>query len=514
MSSEALYTKSFVSLVGAGPGDPGLLTLRGLERIQQADAIFYDALIPSGIRVQFPPDAECIFVGKRAGRHSTRQDNINAMLIDKAKEGKRIVRLKGGDPFVFGRGGEEALALLKHGIPFEVVPGISSLIGVPAYAGIPVTHRGMSCSLTMVTGHEDASKPESAHDWKKIAQSGDTLVIFMGRDTLRANMLKLREHGIPADRPVALIQRGTWPDQHAVVGTVETIADISESTPYQSPTMFVIGDVVALRESLQWFEKRPLFGKRVLVTRAREQAPELTAQLLEQGAQPLECPLIQFVPPETWEPVDTAIREIDSYHWAIFTSVNGVDYFFKRFFELGHDIRDLGDLRICTIGPATTRHVEALHLKVALQPREFVAEALAAHLAEYAPLQGQRILLPRADIARKNLVTLLENDGAEVTEVTAYQTLPASDVEPAVLDALRNGNIDMVTFASSSTVRSFTELAQQEGFGGRIQNLPVASIGPITSATVRDTGMQVTVEAETYTIPGLVDALVRHFQQS
>ncbi|HEU4452288.1 MAG TPA: uroporphyrinogen-III C-methyltransferase [Longimicrobium sp.] len=497
-----------VYLVGAGPGDPGLLTVRAAELLARADVLVHDALVSPEI-VELAARAERIFAGKRGGvRSPLPQDEINALLVDLGRKHEVVVRLKGGDPFVFGRGGEEALALREAGIPFEVVPGVTAGVAAPAYAGIPVTHRGRSASVTLVTGHEDPSKYETELDWAALARGSGTLVFYMSVGKMTENFGRLIEGGRSPDTPAAAIEWGTYPRQRTVVGTLTTLPEIARAAAIGAPSIVIVGDVVPLREELGWFDRRPLSGKRVVVTRARAQASGFAARLAELGAEVLQLPTIRVEPPADPAPLRRAVDEVESFDWIVFTSANGVERFFAVLAEAGRDARALATVRLCAIGPATAGALEARSLRADLVPDEYVAEAALEALAAAVDLPGTRILLPRADIARAALPDGLRARGAEVVEVDAYRTVQDGSGAEEVRRRLDAGEIDLVTFTASSTARSFAELV-----GTDVGAAKVASIGPITSGTVRELGMRVDVEAKEYTIPGLLDA-VRAFYGS
>ena len=492
-----------VALVGAGPGDPGLLTLRGLELLREADVVVYDYLASTELLRHARAGAELIFAGKRAGQHTLPQQEINALLVGLAGAGKRVVRLKGGDPFVFGRGGEEAKALAEAGISFEVVPGVTSAVAVPAYAGIPVTHRGLASSLAIVTGHEDPNKAESAIDWGALTGI-DTLVFLMGVGNLPRIARHLLSHGRAAATPAAVIQWGTLGTQRTVTGTLADIARRAEEAGLQAPAITVVGEVVTLRERLRWFDRRPLSGLRVLVTRTREQAGRLAAGLRSLGAEPVECALIETVPPVDWGALDAAIRRLAGFHWVVFTSVNGVETFFARLALAGGDARALAGVRLAAIGPATAEALARHGLRADLVPHEYVAEAVASGLGE---VRGLRLLLPRADIARPDLAQRLRAAGAVVEEVVAYRTVPPAGLETRLREAM--AGVDVVTFTSSSTVRHLVEALGREAAQTALERVTVACIGPITARTAQEEGLPVAVVAEEYTIDGLLAALVR-----
>lgn len=500
--------RGIVSLVGAGPGDPGLITVKGLKCLRQAEVVVYDCLINLRLLEEAPPEAERIHVGKRAGSHTLRQEEINALLIRKASEGKRVVRLKGGDPFVFGRGGEEALALAEAGIPFEVVPGITAAVAAPAYAGIPVTHRKLTSTFALVTGHEDPDKAESDINWEKLATAAGTQAFYMGVSRLASIAAQLIRHGKPEQTPIAVIQWGTCPNQKTLVGTLENIARLAEQEQMEPPAMILVGEVVHLREKLNWFERRPLFGKRILVTRSRAQASELTGRLEAFGAEVIEFPVIEIAPPESWEELDNTLARLEDWDWIVFTSVHGVRFFLERLEHQGGDLRDLKGCRLAAIGEATANELQNLHLRVDLIPERYVAEDLVEALASIENLSGKRILLPRADIARKALPEGLSHLGAQVREVVAYRTLMGNPDSSQVRNRLQAGQMDWITLTASSTVRNLFELLAIPAGNPAWAKVRFASIGPITSATLRTYGFEPTVECETHTIPALVEAIL------
>lgn len=502
-------SNGFVSLIGGGPGDPGLLTLRGAEALARADVVVYDYLANPALLDHARPGAELIYAGKQAGRHTLSQDEINALLVERGLAGQRVARLKGGDPFVFGRGGEEALALQEAGVPFEVVPGVTSAIAAPAYAGIPVTHRGLASSLAIVTGHEDPDKDGPALDWARLATGADTLVLLMGLGNLPRIAAELVAHGRPASTPVAVVRWGTLPGQQTVTGTLVDIASRVQEAGLQPPAVTIVGAVAGLRGRLRWFEDRPLFGQRVLVTRTREQAGALSARLRALGAEPVELPTIRIAPPDDPAPLDAAIAGLPGTDWIVFTSANGVDRFWERLRAAGLDARALHGACLAAIGPATRAALEAHGLQADYVPEEYVAEAVAAGLGD---VRGRRVLLPRADVARPALAALLRQGGAEVVEVAAYRTA-RPEIDPGTLRATLYG-VTAATFTSSSTVRNLAAAARGAGL-----ELPVvlghaliACIGPITAATAREHGLPVHVVARPYTVEGLVEALLKAVQ--
>lgn len=504
--------KGTVYLIGAGPGDPGLITVKGLECIKEADVIVYDRLAGPRLLEQRRPDAECIFVGKQPDRHTLIQDEINKLLVEKALQGLTVARLKGGDPFVFGRGGEEAEELARHGIPFEIIPGITSAIAVPAYAGIPVTHRDFTSSLAIITGNEDPLKRTSNINWSQIATGAGTLIFLMGMSNLPAIAQKLIEHGRSPQTPVALIRWGTRPEQKTLVGNLHNIAALAVEKNFKNPAIIIVGEVVKLRERLRWFENKPLFGKRILVTRSREQASALSRSIERLGGEPVEFPTISITEPVDYAPLDRAIGNLSLYKWIIFTSINGVRAFFNRVRYLNGDIRDLKGIKLCAIGPQTAKTLQAMALQVDYIPAEYRAEAIVAGLRDSIKA-GDRVLLPRADIARQLLPEALSELGAVVDEVTAYRTVAGSGNAPVIREMLAGGEIDIITFTSSSTVRNFVNLL---GAGGDPKGLlgqaRVACIGPVTARTAGELGLPVDITAQEYTIAGLLKAILDYYR--
>lgn len=509
-----------VYLVGAGPGDPGLITVRGLACLRQAEVLVYDRLVSDRLVREAPESAELVYVGKQAGHHTLRQSEINALLVDRARSGRTVVRLKGGDPFVFGRGGEEAAELAAEDIPFEIVPGVTSGVAAPAYAGIPVTHRGMASAVTFVTGHEDPGKPESDLDWDALAGMRGTLVFFMGVGNLPKIVHALTARGRDPSTPAAAIAQGTVPGQHTATGTLESLARKVEEARIEPPALIVVGDVVELRDQLAWFERRPLFGRRIVVTRTRTQASTLVTKLEELGAETIEMPTIRIEDPDHWGPVDRALDELDRFDWVAFTSVNGVERFLRRLFESGRDVRALGRIRLCAIGPSTADALGRYRLRADLTPERYVAESLVDAFRDRGDLAGARFLLPRGDLARSVLPEGLRELGAEVIEVTMYRTVaPESGEQPFADCGLESsiedeiGRIDAVTFASSSAVRNFVQMLGQDRARSVLGDAAVMSIGPVTSDRARMLGLRVAAEAKVHTIPGLVKAMVSYFER-
>ena len=500
-----------VYLIGAGPGDIKLITVKGLECIQKADVIVYDRLANPRLLSYRRPDAELIYVGKAPDRHTLTQDEINQVLVEEGLKGKIVARLKGGDPYVFGRGGEEGEELRKAGVAFEEVPGITSAISVPAYAGIPITHRDFTSSFTVITGHEEPGKETSNINWPRLAQDPGTLVFLMGVGNLPQIVEKLIANGKDEKTPIALIRWGTRPEQQVVTGTLENIVAVVEQAGLKSPAIIIIGQVVTLRDTLRWFEDQPLFGKRVLVTRSREQASVLSEKLESLGAEAWEYPTIKIKEPEDLAALDEAVANAGTYSWIIFTSVNGVKAFFQRLRAQKLDIRSLKEAKICAIGPKTAEALEERGLLVDVMPEVFRAEAvLEALQGRIQP--GDKILLPRADLARQVLVDSLQQLGAQVDEVVAYQTVLADAADTQLLlEKLRAGEIHVLTFTSSSTVTNFLQLIGEQR--QLLEGITVACIGPITAETAKKNGLSVDICAEQYTIDGLVEAIQRYFAQ-
>lgn len=501
--------KGYVYLVGAGPGDPKLITVKGLECIQKADVIVYDRLASARLLTYARSDAEMIFAGKSPDRHALTQDEINMVLVEKAKEGKIVTRLKGGDPYVFGRGGEEAETLLEYGFKFEVIPGITAGIAVPAYAGIPVTHRDFTSTLGIITGNEDPTKEDSSIDWSKIATGIGTLVFYMGMANLPKIVAKLIENGRAADTPIALIRWGTRPEQETLTGTLNDIVAKVEAAKFKNPAIIIVGEVVTLRDKLKWFEDKPLFGQRVVVTRSRNQASDFARAIEDLGGEPWEFPTIDIGAPEDFGPLDAAIQQVETYDWIIITSVNGVHGFMQRMKALGKDVRDLKGIELFAVGPRTKEELEGFGLTCSYVPGEYSADAILDGLKGHE-IKGKKILLPRADIARKVLPETLTELGAEVSDVVAYRTI-MGDANSALLRQMFADNmIHVVTFTSSSTVKNFVEMLNVENYQELLKDVVVASIGPITTATAKEMGIRVDVEAAEYTIPGLTKAIVDH----
>lgn len=512
--------KGIVYLVGAGPGDPGLITVKGMRLLQEAQVVVYDALANPRLLEHCPPECERIYVGKRAAQHSMTQEQINALLVQWAQQAKRIVRLKGGDPFVFGRGGEECEALVAAGVPFEVVPGITAAIAAPAYAGIPVTHRDLNSSFTLITGHEKeeqykdeqsqargAATGSSDLDWASIAKLPG-MAFYMGVKALPRICQKLIEHGMDPATPAASIRRGTWPDQQTIVGTIGDLPQKVADAKLQPPALTIVGKIVALRETMNWFERRPLFGQTIVVTRTRQQASELSERLEALGANVIEAPTIEIGPPLDRVAVESALAGDSEFDWIIFTSPNGVTFTRQRLMEIGRDVRVFRQANIAAIGAATARAVrEQLALNVDLCPQRSIAESLGDELRARNEIQGKRFLLLRADIARPVLRQQLEAGGArDVRDLAVYETKPVSELPPELHQALDSGLVNWITFTSSSTAKNLATLLGTN-YKQRLSGIKIASIGPITTETLVDLGLTPTVQASTFDLDGLMTAI-------
>ncbi|SPD75811.1 Uroporphyrinogen-III C-methyltransferase [uncultured Desulfobacterium sp.] len=505
--------KGIVYLVGAGPGDPGLLTIKGKECISEADVVIYDYLANKTFLDYARKDAEIIYVGKSGGCHTMSQDEINEMIIKKGQEGHTVVRLKGGDPYIFGRGGEEAQECFKAGLAFEVIPGISSAIAVPAYAGIPLTHRDYTATVTFITGHESPEKEESNIAWDKVATSAGTLVFLMGVGNLPNITERLMQHGRSGDTPVAVIRRGTVSEQKTLTGNLDNIARMVKDCGMKPPAIIVVGEVVKLRDELNWFENRPLFGKRIVVTRARQQASGFVSDLTRLGAQCIEFPTIEIAPPQSWGALDKAIDHLEDFQWLLFTSVNGVKYFLERLKFHHKDIRDLKGLKIGAIGPKTAEAWTTLGIIPDLLPDEYRAEAVIECFKKIGPIEGLKILLPRASSARDVLPDELTKMGVEISVVPAYQTILADQNTQKAREMLKDSKVDMVTFTSSSTVLNFIDMFSEDSAEliKWMNHVAVACIGPITAETARKKGLSVDLCPAVYTIEALTDSIVDYY---
>ncbi len=500
-----------VYLVGAGPGDPKLITLRGKELLARADTIIYDYLANPLLLTFAKETVEKIYVGKKGGTRSERhQDQINQEMIHAARAGKIVVRLKGGDPFIFGRGGEEAEALYDAEIPFEVIPGVTSAIAVPTYAGIPLTHRQMASSAVIVTGHEDPTKEENQINWKVLSTACDTLVVLMGMGNLHGIVSRLIQNGRDPQTPIALIQWGTYPHQKTAVGTLKNIERRAKSSGIKPPVVMVIGTVVTLRDQMNWFESRPLFGQKILVTRAKEQAHEFADLLSEQGAEVISFPTIKVVPPPNFTEMDRAILNIERYDTIIFTSANGVRAFWERLRYLGSDVRILKGISLCAIGPRTQEEIVRMGVRCDVIPSEFVAEGIIKALEKKGGFRGRRFLIPRAMEARELLPVEIRKRGGAVDLVPAYQTVLPDERE--IDHALLNGPLDMLTFSSASTVKNFVTCVDKKRMK-ILKKSAVACIGPITAQAARACGFQVSVMPRAYTFPALTSAIIDFFNK-
>jgi len=503
----------FVYLIGAGPGDPGLFTLKGKKILERADVVVYDRLVSEKILALANAGAEMIYVGKISGKHALPQDEINALLVEKAREGKIVARLKGGDPFLYGRGGEEAQYIRENGLDYEVVPGITSAIAVPAYAGIPVTHRDATSSFAVITGHERPDKGESTIKWEEISRGIGTLVFLMGVENLPFISSQLIKHGRDPGTPVALVRWGTTPRQEVLVGTLENIVEQVKIRSFKPPAVIIVGEVVNLRDELQWLEKKPLWGRKVVVTRSRAQASRLVDKIEELGGTAIEFPTIEIVREKDQSPLHKALRSIEHYNWIIFTSANGVDIFFEELIATGRDIRDLKGIEICAIGPATGRRLGEKGLQVSLIPEEYRAEGILQELKKLIK-PGHWILLPRARGARAVLPDTVRQWGGHVNEVHIYEAVPAVKISRETLNLVLDGEVDYLTFTSSSTVKNFVNQVGREQVKGLRKKLKVACIGPVTADTARSMGFEVDVLAGLYTIDGLVDAIIEDVKKS
>lgn len=499
-----------VSLIGAGPGDPGLITVKGLHRLRAADVVVFDALANPRLLSEARPDAQLIDCGKRGGDHKLTQDQTNQLLVDLAQQGLSVARLKGGDPYLFGRGAEEAAFLARHGVGCEVVPGITSGIAAPAYAGIPVTHRKLASTVTFVTGHEDPTKPDTAVDYQSLAgliEAGGTACFYMGIGQLPRIVSSLTKHGLSHDTPAAVVQWGTRTKQRSVRGRLDAIERLIHEQGIGSPAIILVGQVAAIDEpGLDFFTARPLFGQRILVTRTRQQASQLSTGLEALGAEVLEAPTIRIVPPQDWDEVDKAIREVGGHDWLILTSGNAVEVLADRLAALGLDARHLAGVRIASVGEATSAALGCrLSIRPDFVPKQTIGEALARELIESHDVTGLSVLLLRADIARPTLPKLLADAGARVAEVVAYQTKLADHLPDDVLEALRQNDIDWITFTSGSTARNLVELLGDQR--PLLNGIKTASIGPVTSEAMRQAGLPVTLESAEANVAGVIEAM-------
>lgn len=502
-------TKGHVYLVGAGPGDPGLLTVKGEQCLKRAQVVVYDRLVNPRLLSLAPAEAELKYAGKSPEGHTLSQQEINNLLVAEAASGKTVVRLKGGDPFVFGRGGEEAEALAEAGISFSVIPGISSAVAVPAYAGIPVTHRRLSSSLAVITGNEEPGKAEAGIEWSSLARDRGTLVFLMGRKNLAAICSRLIGQGKDPGTPAAAIERGTTAGQRTVTGALGDIAERVDRAGLCNPLVLVVGHVVGLRSHLNWREDEPLFGRRILVTRPQKQSAGLTRALEERGAEVLEWPAIEIVPPTDPGPLEQAVRQVADYDWLVFTSANGVKAFFDRLFNAGGDSRQIAGVKLAAIGAATAKALRGFGLRADVMPGVYVAEELLKALARLVS-EGDRILLPRAAGARALLPQGLRGLGAQVDEVEAYRASPPAGGENSLRQLLQQNRMDVVVFTSSSTASNFAAMTGGE-MNELLQGSVIASIGPITSRTLNDLGFRPAIQAQQATAAGLAEAIETYF---
>ena len=501
-----------VFLVGAGPGASDLITIRGADVLSRADVVIYDNLVSPELIQLAPPHAELIYAGKRGGADkSIEQSALNAMLIAHARKGRIVVRLKGGDPFIFGRGGEEAEALARAHVEFEIVPGVTSAIAGPAFAGVPLTHREHGSFVAFVTGHEDQSKtPNTNVPWDELAAAarrGGTIVILMATARMTATLERMRAGGLPAETPAVAVQWATTAAQKTVSATLATLADESTRARLGAPAVIVVGECAGLREHLKWVERLPLFGRTIVVTRARTSAAEFATRLRRLGADVIEFPTIETAPPRSFVAMDRAFRRIDSFDWIVFTSANGVESFVERLKVRGGDIREIGRASIAAIGPATSARLADYALRVTAVPEEYRAEQIVAAIGA-DKIRGKRFLIPRAEVAREALPKILRDKGAkEVVVASAYRTIKPKGLPVGrIKELLASGAIDIVTFTSSSTVTNFCEMLGVSGKG-----ITAAAIGPITSETARERGFDIVVTPRRYTIEVLTDAIQEHF---
>lgn len=493
-------SKGHVDLIGAGPGDPGLLTLRGAECLARADVVLYDGLSNQEL-LRHAPNAEHICVGKHGRTRIWKQQEIIDEMLAHARAGRRVARLKGGDPAVFARTAEEAEALRAAGVPFEIVPGITAAQAAGSYAGIPITHRRLASAVALVTGHEEPGKPASALDWDALARFPGTLVVYMGVTKAQDWTSALLSGGKAPETPAAIIRRCSYPDQQVVHCRLDEVADqLTPASKIRPPVIVILGDVTLLAETMDWFGRRPLFGQRVLVTRPAEQAEALAQPLRELGAAVLVQPAIEIGPPDDWDEVDRAIASVERFDWLIFCSRNGVEYFLGRLFETGHDARALAGCKLAVVGTKTDQSLRPFGLRADLVPEDFRAESLADQLAGDAA--GQRIAIVRASRGRDVLAERLAEAGAETTQVAAYSHRDVTTADPGIVQRARAGEIDWVTVTSSATAENLHRL-----FGGALTRARLASLSPITSQTLRELGYEVTAEADPHTIEGLVEAV-------
>ncbi len=495
-----------VYLVGAGPGDIGLLTVKGLRCLQEADVVVYDFHLNAQVLNYIKHEAEFIYAGKRGGHHEMTQDEINRVMVEKAREGKVVCRLKGGDPFVFGRGGEEAEVLAEEGIEFEVVPGVSSAIAAPAYAGVPLTHRQLSSSIVIVPGSEASTKPGSKINWKALASIDGTLVFLMAIKNIQEVVDRLIGEGKDPETPVAVVRWGTRADQRTVLSTLRKLPEEINNHEIRPPAVVVVGEVVRLRQKLNWFERKPLFGQRILITR---ESMDAYRRLEELGAELFQFPTLKVVPPAGWDDLDRCIEGVNRYHWIVFTSANGVSFFFQRFFQLGRDIRELSGIRLCAIGSKTEEALRGYGLRVDLVPESFRAEGLVDAFASMGSLQGIRFLIPRAEVAREVLPEALIRAGAEVDTPTAYRAVKPTTHAKRLRRFLQEGKITVATFTSGATFRNFCEMLGDDA-RELLRDVKIAVIGPVTAKAIESEGLRVDIMPEEATVEAMVEEIIRH----
>jgi uroporphyrinogen III methyltransferase/synthase len=507
---------SVVYLIGAGPGDPGLMTVRGLQCLSSADVVLYDHLVPPRVLRYARADAEKIDVGTAAPQ-PLEQEAICYLLAEKAREGKSVARLKWGDPFVFDRGGSEALFLHEQGVRFEVVPGIPAGVAVPSYAGVPITYPGGGDTLTFVRGHEDEGKTPASIDWTSLAKLDGTIVCYAGPQQLPQFLHALVSHGRSGDDSAAIVYDGTLPTQETIHGTLDALTKTVKQSHDRRPAILIVGRVTGLREHLRWFDERPLFGKRILVTRPRAQAGDLADRLEAAGAEAIEAAMIRIEPPDDYGPLDDVCGRAGEFSWIVFASVNAVDAFLERLLAGPTDLRDLKGVKLCAVGPATAERLARAGLKADYMPAEYRAEGVLRAMIESAPggkLAGAKILLPHADIGRELLADELKKHGANITEVIAYRTVavePEREGEPDIYRMLLERRIDAVTFTSPSSVRNFVRILGPEPAADLLRETPVASIGPVTADAARQCNIETTIVPANHTIPALADAIIAYF---
>lgn len=515
MKNEVPKTKlGKVYLIGAGPGDPGLITVRGKCLLEKAEVVVYDYLASPKLLRHVPEKAIFIYAGKRGGgEHKHTQEEINQMLVDHALAGKNVVRLKGGDPFIFGRGGEELEKLLSAGVPFEVVPGVTSATAAATYAGIPITHRDYTATVAFLTGHEDPAKENSNIDWERLATGVGTLVVYMGIKNLPIIVEKLLRYGRDPKTPVAVVRWASTPEQQTVVATLETLTEAVAESGIKPPSLIIIGEVVKLRERIDWFEKRPLFGKKIVVTRTREQASQLISELEENGAGCYECSTIEIQPVDDYAILDAELERLQEYHWIVFSSLNAVTYFFKRLAARGMDARDLKGPEIAAVGTSTADLLSRYGINADLIPPQFTSEGLAESLLDNG-VEGRNILIPRAEKGREILPETLRGAGARVTIAPVYKNVMPAVSRKELVGQLEAG-VDMLTFTSSSTVRNFLTMVGGDDNNERLHDLlrgvKIAAIGPITAKTITDNGLQVDIQPKEHTIEAMVAEILQYF---